>query len=209
MDVAEDAPIRSVYKGDDYVFCAQGCKEAFDRNPSEFLTKGNSSSSETSKGFSAYIPLFVILALSVLAAFAKQPAYGQGWHGMHWMHDFMGVFLLVFSMVKLFDLKGFASGFQKYDLLGSICRPYALLYPFLELALGLGYLSMWQPQIVYIATILLLSFGSLGVFNAMRKGENLNCACMGQLLNVPLSTVTLAEDLGMAAMAGAMLYFHS
>ena len=39
----------------------------------------------------------------------------------------------------------------------------------------------------------------------MRKGEDLNCACMGNFLDVPLSGVTLTEDLGMAAMALAML----
>ena len=155
------------------------------------------------KGLSAYTPLFVIVILTALAAFAKQMAYG-GWEGRSWMHDFMGYFLVVFAMVKLFDLKGFANGFQKYDLLAGISKPYAMIYPFLELALGLGYLSQWQPDGVYLATIVLLGFGSLGVFNSMRKGEDLNCACMGSILNVPLSVVTLTEDLGMAAMALAM-----
>ena len=156
------------------------------------------------KGLSAYTPLLVIVILSALAACAKQGAYG-GWDGRVWMHDFMGYFLVVFAMVKLFDLKGFAKGFQKYDLLAGVSRPYALSYPFLELALGLGYLSQWQPTTVYVATIVLLGFGSLGVFNSMRKGEDLNCACMGSILDVPLSVVTLTEDLGMAAMALVLL----
>ena len=199
MDVAEDSVIRSTYGDEEYLFCAEGCKKSFDKEPEKYL--------KPKKGLSAYTPLFVIVGLSALAAFAKQIAYGSGWQGTAWMHDFMGLFLIVFSMVKLFDLKGFADGFQKYDLLAGISRPYALIYPFLELALGLGYLSQWQPDTVYIATIVLLTFGSLGVFNAMRQGKNLNCACMGKTLDVPLSTVTLTEDLGMAAMAAAMLIF--
>jgi hypothetical protein len=48
-------------------------------------------------------------------------------------------------------------------------------------------------------------FGSLGVINALRKGLDLECACMGTVLKVPLSTVALIEDLGMAAMAAGML----
>ena len=121
------------------------------------------------------------------------------------MHDFMGLFLLSFSMLKLFDLPGFAEGFQKYDLLAGKFRPYAFTYPFLELALALGYLSHWQPQFVYLATIVLMTFGAIGVFRTLAKGLDLKCACMGSSLNVPLSTVAVVEDVGMALMALLML----
>jgi hypothetical protein len=155
-----------------------------------------------------YIPLMVIVALTILAACAKQYAYlaGSGWDWMRWMHDFMGFFLVVFSMFKFFNLEGFADGFQMYDLLAKPLRPYAYVYPFIELALGLGYLAHWQPQAIYTTTIVVMVFGSLGVFNALRKGLDLECACMGTVLKVPLSTVALVEDLGMAAMAAAMLF---
>lgn len=153
-----------------------------------------------------YVPLLVLVGLVILATLAKQVHYGS-WNVMSAMHDFMGLFLLVFSMLKLFDLSGFAEGFQKYDLLAARSTAYARLYPFLELALALGYLSHWQPQIVYGATILLMSFGAVGVFRALAKGGNLKCACMGSSLNVPLSTVAVIEDVGMAVMALAMLLF--
>jgi hypothetical protein len=39
----------------------------------------------------------------------------------------------------------------------------------------------------------------------MRQGKQINCACMGQILDVPVSTVTLTENLSMSAMALAML----
>lgn len=81
-----------------------------------------------------YVPLAVIFALTLLAASAKQADYGA-WVWMRWMGDFMGFFLVVFSMFKFFDLSGFADGFQKYDLLAGPFRPYAYLYPFIELAL--------------------------------------------------------------------------
>lgn len=151
-----------------------------------------------------YLPLLVLLALTSIAAAARQ-SVGLGWSGMGFMHDFMGFFLVVFSMFKFFDLSGFADGFQMYDLLAKPFRPYAYLYPFIELALGLAYLARWEPRITYIATIVVMVWGSLGVFRALAKGLDLECACMGNILKVPLSTVALVEDLGMAAMAAVML----
>ena len=153
---------------------------------------------------SAYTPLFVILFATALGAAARHHSeISWSWH--IWMHDFMGLFLLVFAMVKLFDLSSFAVSFAEYDLLAARSRTYALGYPFIELALGLAYLSRWQPQATYFATIVILSFGALGVLNTMRQGKQINCACMGQILEVPVSTVTLTENLSMSVMALAML----
>lgn len=156
------------------------------------------------KSLKAYQPLLVLITLVALSAFARTlalPAFSFS----AWMHDFMGFFLVVFSMFKLFDLSGFADGFQMYDLLAKRSRFYAKLYPFLELFLGLAYLSHWFPPVTYSATIVLMAFGALGVFSAIRKGMNIQCACMGTVLNVPLSTVAVVEDLGMVIMAAGML----
>lgn len=172
---------------------------------------GNEKTRQKGRGaqWTDYIPLMVIVTLTLLAASAKQFADPGDWVAMTWMHDFMGFFLVVFSMFKFFNMEGFADGFQMYDLLAKPFRPYAYVYPFIELGLGLGYLSFWQPTAVYWATIIVMAFGSLGVFNALRKGLDLECACMGTVLKVPLSTVALLEDLGMATMAALMLYFAS
>ena len=110
----------------------------------------------------------------------------------------------VFHMERYGNMPGFADGFQMYDLLAKTFRPYAYVYPFIELALGLAYLAFWRPTTVYLATIIVLGFGALGVINALRRGLNVNCACMGNTLKVPLSTVALVENLGMVAMALVM-----
>lgn len=159
---------------------------------------------EKRPGLSAYTPLFVIILTTALGAAARQtPEASWSWH--NWMHDFMGFFLLVFAIVKLFNLSAFATGFAKYDLLAARSRAYALVYPFLELTLGLAYMARWQPQGTYLATIIILTFGASGVLNTMRQGKKINCACMGQILKVPVSTVTLTENLSMSAMALLML----
>lgn len=156
------------------------------------------------KSWSDYLPLIVVLAVTVLAASALHYAYGPVAGTEAWMHDFMGFFLVIFAMLKLFDLPGFADGFQMYDLLAKPFRPYALAYPFIELALGLGYLSRWRSDLVYPATVIVMTFGALGVIRALQRGLDIHCACMGNTLKVPLSTVALVEDLGMAAMAAFM-----
>ncbi len=152
-----------------------------------------------------YIPLLALLLVTLLAASAKDFSYGPDGRPLRWMHDFMGFFLVVFALLKLFDLSGFADGFQKYDLLAKRWRPYALVYPFIELALGLGYLAFWQPNTIYLATIIVLGFGALGVITALARGLDVTCACMGSTLKVPLSTVALFEDLAMVGMAIALL----
>ena len=107
---------------------------------------------------------------------------------------------------QLWDVRNvfITDGFQMYDLLAKNFRPYAYVYPFIELALGLAYLAFWRPTTVYLATIIVLGFGALGVINALRRGLDVNCACMGNTLKVPLSTVALVENLGMVAMALVM-----
>jgi hypothetical protein len=157
------------------------------------------------KSWKDYHPLLVLLAVMLLAATARNLTAFHFGQETRWMHDFMGFFLVIFSMFKFFDLPGFADGFQMYDLLARRVRLYAYIYPFIELFLGLAYLSEWKLEITYVVAICVMVFGAIGVLWALQKKLNVHCACMGNILKVPLSTVALAEDLGMAAMAGVML----
>lgn len=146
--------------------------------------------------FLLYWPLFALLIIAALAATALN------FHtGSNWMHYFMGFFLCQFAMLKLFHPVDFANGFQMYDFIGSKIRVYALIYPFIELALGLCYLGFIQPTATYWATAAVFGVGTIGVISALSQGLNLKCACMGTILNVPLSTVTLTEDLLMVIMS--------
>lgn len=127
-------------------------------------------------------------------------------HTLHaFMNSFMAGFFLVFSFFKLLNLRGFAMSYRMYDLLAAAIPPWAYVYPFIELALGIAYLLRWQPFAVNIATLALMLIGASGVLNALRTKSATRCACLGTALNLPLTAVTLTEDLGMGAMALAML----
>ena len=63
-----------------------------------------------------YWPLISLLVGALLAALAI--AAGAGEVEMRpVIHAYMGVFLFVFALLKIFDLEGFKDGFATYDLL--------------------------------------------------------------------------------------------
>lgn len=150
-----------------------------------------------------YIPLFVLVLVACLGAGAI--VYGTRESLFEWMHFFMGFFFCQFAMLKLFHLAGFAEGFQKYDLVAKKFPFYAYVYPFIELLLGLCYLSFIYQEVTYSFTVLVMGVSAVGVIKALKSGLNLKCACMGTVLDVPLSTVTLSEDIVMGGMALLML----
>jgi hypothetical protein len=151
-----------------------------------------------------YVPLIALVGVSLAAALAIAAGFSE----LTWetgMRAYMGVFLTVFALLKLFDIEGFANGFEMYDLAGKRSRAYARAYPFVELGLGLWWFSGAGMAGAAVATIVVFVFGAVGVVLALRRGLDIDCPCMGNILSVPLSTVTLTEDAAMVAMAGAML----
>lgn len=121
------------------------------------------------------------------------------------MNDFMAGFFIVFSFFKMLDLRGFAGAYRMYDVAAKAWGPWAWMYPFVELGLGVMYLTRWQPMVANWATLVLMAIGAAGVLLALRRKQGIRCACLGTALNLPMTTVTLIEDLAMAGMAGVML----
>lgn len=154
---------------------------------------------ETATGLKAYQPLIVIIGTLFFSAVALRQT------GFSFMHGFMGLFFVTFAMFKFFDLKGFADGFSTYDLLAARWRGYAYAYPVIELMLGLAYLSFWHPNVTYLLTVIVMGVSAVGVFKGIRSGRKIQCACLGTILKVPLSTVSVIENVGMGLMALWML----
>ena len=149
----------------------------------------------------SYWPLlliFLMIAASSLVISLKQPSFDRAIHA--WANSFMAGFFLVFSGFKLLDIRGFQEGYSGYDLLAKHVKAYGYLYPFLELVLGLGYLHGSGLHYLYGFTFLLMGFSSLGVIRALSLKKRVSCSCLGTLLQVPLTTVTLVEDIVMALM---------
>lgn len=150
-----------------------------------------------------YWPLISLILISCLSAFALN--WQVNGEMRTWMHYFMGVFLVIFSTLKIFHPEDFANGFEMYDIIAKRSRIYAYCYPLIELLLGLAFLSFTLPILTYLFTIIILAIGAVGVVQALQKGIDINCPCMGTILDVPLSTVTLTEDIAMVLMALILL----
>lgn len=150
--------------------------------------------------FKTYKPLLLIFGFITVVSLIA--AKGNAIDSMNY---FMSGFFLVFSFFKLLDLKGFASSYAMYDLLAAKVPGYGFVYPFIELALGFAFLTGIQPDLVNGLTILVMSFSSIGVIKSVLNKQRIKCACLGAVFNLPMSTVTIIEDLLMVIMSLTML----
>jgi hypothetical protein len=125
------------------------------------------------------------------------------------MRYFMAGFFLVFAFFKLLDIRAFANAYAGYDLLAARWQGWGLVYPFVELALGIAYLANFNPPLTAWATIIVMGFSAIGVIRAVMSKSQIQCACLGTVFKLPMSTVTIVEDVGMALMAVWMLVFSS
>jgi len=150
-----------------------------------------------------YKPLIIILAFCILLPIVQLESFQEE----RFMYDFMGYFFVFLSLFKFFDLKGFIEGFSTYDLITKQLRAYGYLYPFIELCLGLAYLANFHLFVVNLITLIVMIISGLGVLKSVLSGQKIKCVCLGTSLNVPLSTVSILENFGMAAMATYQLIF--
>ena len=154
-----------------------------------------------------YSPLLLIVAYILGASVLVLVGMGglASITAMETMRYFMAGFFLVFSFFKLLDINAFANAYAGYDLLAMRWRGWGLLYPFVELALGVAYLANFNPPLTHWATIIVMGFSAAGVVRAVASKTQIQCACLGTVFKLPMSTVTIVEDVGMVAMAAAML----
>jgi hypothetical protein len=145
-----------------------------------------------------YYPLFLIAGLITLVSFLTSFHAGiyayKHFEVRMFLHNFMTGFFLVFSFFKLLDVKAFAESFQMYDLLAAKLPVYGKIYPFIELGLGLLCLVHFQPNYVYWADIVIMTFGALGVIQSVVDKRKIRCACLGTVFNLPMSTITIIEN---------------
>jgi hypothetical protein len=117
----------------------------------------------------------------------------------------MAGFFLVFSFFKLLDLKGFADSYASYDIVAKKWRGWGYLYPYIELALGLAFLVKLDLPITNGVTFVVMGISIIGVLQSLLQKRRIQCACLGAVFNLPMSTITVIEDGLMIAMSGWML----
>jgi copper chaperone CopZ len=153
---------------------------------------------------SSYFPIFLIFGfIAGISLLAQVTRYSFSW--MQWMTHFMAGFFFVFSFFKLMNLKGFAEGYSSYDVVAKRFNAWGYIYPFVELGLGIAFLTGFNPLITNITTLVVMGISSIGVIQSLVKKTPFQCACLGTVIKLPLSKVTLAEDMLMVIMSATMV----
>jgi copper chaperone CopZ len=167
----------------------------------------DSSQALPEKNVATYRPLLIILGY-LIAVIASAIIANRGWDTMLAMRLFMGGFFITFSFFKLLDLRGFSDAYRSYDIVAKVWPGYGLIYPFIELVLGLAYITYLSPQLINSITALVMAVSLAGVLRAVISKQTIRCACLGTVFKLPMSTVTIIEDGLMLAMAVTMSFLN-
>lgn len=159
---------------------------------------------QTKSWFETYKPILLIFGYITTVSLLIQ-LNNDSFNLMQWMNHFMAGFFLIFSFFKMLNLKGFAESYVMYDVLAKRLPIWAYLYAFIELGLGLAFLSNFQPILTNWLTLIVMTISIIGVLQSVLNKKKIQCACLGPVFNLPMSTVTIIEDALMIAMSGAML----
>ncbi len=157
-------------------------------------------------GFMTYKPLILIISFILLVCTCIQYPF-MSFDMKLWMRHFMAGFFIVFSFFKFLNLKGFAENYAMYDIVAMRWKAWGFIFPFVELSLGILYLINTIPFLTGVITIAILSISSIGVIKSNLDKRKIKCACLGDIFDLPMSTVTIIEDVSMLCMAIAMLIF--
>lgn len=164
----------------------------------------NEIAEQTKSWFETYKPILLIFAYIVGVTLVLQLGY-HNFDAMQWMQHFMAGFFLVFSFFKLLNLKGFAESYAMYDIVAKRIRLWGFLYAFIELGLGIAYLINFNPLVTNIITFSVMSISIIGVLQSILNKRKIQCACLGAVFNLPMSTVTIIEDALMILMSALMI----
>ena len=118
---------------------------------------------------------------------------------------FYGRVFIIFSFFKLLNLKGFAESYAMYDIVAKKWNGWGYVYAFTELALGIAFLTGFNPILTNAVTLVIMTISIIGVLQAVFNKRKIKCACLGAVFNLPMSTITIIEDALMIGMSGLMV----
>jgi copper chaperone CopZ len=164
----------------------------------------NETIEQTRSWFETYKPILLIFFYISLITILIQTT-NHHFNYMQAMQHFMAGFFLVFSFFKMLNLKGFAESYMMYDVLARKIPVWGYIYAFLEFCLGISYLLNFNPMFTNAVTFIVMSISIIGVLQSVFNKKKIQCACLGAVFNLPMSTVTIIEDGLMIIMSLIML----
>lgn len=162
---------------------------------------------ETKSWFETYKPIVLIFGYITLVSVIAGSTL-IGFNELLAMRVFMAGFFLVFSFFKLLNLDGFADSYAMYDVIARRFKGWGYLYALIELALGIAYAADINPVATNIVALVVMSVSIIGVLQTVLNKRAIQCACLGGVFNLPMSTVTIIEDGLMILMSALMLLMY-
>ena len=158
---------------------------------------------ESKSWLETYKPILIIFGYILGGTLLIEYSAG-GFMWMRWMHHFMAAFFLVFSFFKLLNLSGFADSYAMYDIVAKQWKAWGYIYAFVELSLGIAFLTNFYPLVTNGLTFIVMTVSIIGVLQSVLNKRKIKCACLGDVFNLPMSTITIIEDALMIAMSVIM-----
>lgn len=159
---------------------------------------------ETKSWIATYKPILLIFGYITGITLLVEYMHGE-FILMRWMNHFMAGFFLVFSFFKLLNLKGFAESYSMYDVVAKKWSGWGYVYVFTELALGIAFLTGFNPILTNTVTFVIMTVSIIGVLQSVMNKRKIKCACLGDVFNLPMSTITIIEDALMIGMSAVMV----
>jgi hypothetical protein len=114
---------------------------------------------------------------------------------------YMSIIFIIFGLLKLYDITTFSTIFSKYDIIANTFNIYGYIYPFIELFLGIGFYLGYYINVILYITISLMTISLISVLISIAQNKVLRCGCLGSFFHIPLSYVTISENLVMIFMS--------
>ena len=157
--------------------------------------------SSNRKGYIILLNIFLALIVASQIRVWQAGPYS----GYVFMQTFMGFWFLVFGFFKALNWKVFAMAYGDYDLIARRSKIYAYAYPAIELSLGAVFLLNYQPIAVNSTALALMAVSAVGIAKNLLLKNQIPCLCLGAIIKLPLSKISLVEDIVMGIMAFATL----
>ena len=126
------------------------------------------------------------------------------------MMNLMWIWLLCFWVLKFVDLHGFAKSFSLYDMIAKRFSFYGYIFPFIEILLGGVYIFDTSMKYMFSANIVVGIISILWIISAymvIYSWKKIECACMGTFWKLPMTKVTIIENLAMLLMVLYMSFW--
>ena len=92
-----------------------------------------------------------------------------------------------------------------YDIVAKHFPAWGYIYAGIEFLLGVAFAANFQPVLTLWVTLGVMTISIIGVLQSVLQRRRIQCACLGVVFDLPMSTVTIIEDALMIAMSAWML----